>query len=154
MKSFNSPFLDVVLRVPTWSRSSVWKHIYKSSFIHVLHEGPIQISLPLCLFLHSPSEWIISFLMLSWIITIVKHLLGVPYLTTASEHACGIHQRLRSPWFTPKVFLSVFLCTPSALCVENTKFNETASSLGFPDRHVGRALGLDLKCTATLLTAT
>jgi len=150
MRNFNSPFLDVVLRVPTWSQSSFWKLLYKSSFVHLFHEGPIHISLPLCLFLLSPSEWVISFLMLSWNVTILEHLLGA----TRSYYSFGPclcnSPEVEITLIYTKNVLKCILCAPCCT-VCWLKFNEPASSMGFPNRHVGRALGLDLRYATTLL---
>lgn len=137
----SSPFIDVVLRIPTRSRSSFWLLLYRCSFIHLFLEDPIQISLPLYLLLpsptahppHHPPEWIISFLKLSWNVTILKYLLCGALLATASEHAWVIYQIEIILIYTKNVHKCI-LCTQAAVCVVNKKFSETASSMGFPDK--------------------
>lgn len=118
MRNFNSPFLDVVLRVPTWSQSSFWKLLYQSSFIHLFHEGPIQMSLLYACFSFPPqNEWFLSSCCHEMLLYQSTYWV-LPDLTTASEHACVIHRRLRSPWFIPKTFLSVFCALRAALYVD------------------------------------
>lgn len=140
-------------RVPTWSRSSRFENSFTNPllFISFVKARSKYHFLCACFsippqnesFLSSCCHEMLLYRSIYW---------ALPNLTTASKHAYVIHQGLRSSWFIPKMFLSVFCVPRAALCVENKKLNDTASSMGFPNRRVGRDLGLDLKCTATLLT--
>lgn len=149
MKNFDSPVLDLVFSIPTWSRFYFWK--YLQILLYSPHPSRPSLNITSSAILHCPSWGIMSFSWYhetslnyysSWALPYRIVALNMPVWLLGDCDFISIYIR--------RVFVcSLCLALTCALMVRSW-VNHPASCMRFPNRNVGRALSLGLKWAANL----